>query len=406
MHATIGLGHVRGIALGINWSWVIVFALIVWSLAAAVFPDYEPGLDTGEYWAMAVAGAIAFFGSILLHELGHAVVAQREGMAIEGITLWVFGGVARFRGMFPSAGAELRIAIAGPLVTAVIAALCLSLAAVPGLPGSVDALLSWLGGVSIALLVFNMLPALPLDGGRVLRAILWWRTADFAAATRRAGAVAQVIGHALVYGGVALLFLGGPGGLWLALIGWFVLAAARAEMALGVAHELLAGKRVADVMVTHPVVAPAPMTVQDFLALVFARTQYAAYPVVRDEQTVGMVAVGDVLALPRADFARLTVGDVMVPLADALVVAPSAPLAEAATDLAGTSLGRALVTDDSRVVGLLSVTDIEHEVDRVPPPAADRLRRSTDADSGLDPDARNGRRTYLRPTASTTHDKD
>ena len=364
LHSTITLGRVRGIALGIHWTWLIVFALIAWSLAASVFPDAEPGLSDGEYWALGVGATALFFGSLLLHELGHAVVAQREGMAIDGITLWLFGGVARFRGMFPSAGAEFRIAIAGPLVTLVIAGLCVGVSEVPGIPVAVELLAGWLGGVSIALLVFNLLPALPLDGGRVLRSALWARSGDFSSATRRAGALGEFFGRFLIFGGLALFILGGPGGLWLALIGWFVLSAAQAEMAIGVAYELLAGLRVADAMVAYPVYAPAELTLQQFLADVFGPTHYAAYPVVEDGQTVGVVAVGDVLAVRADERDERTVGDVMVPRADAVTVDIDTPLAQAATDLVGTSLGRGLVTDGEAVVGLVSLTDIAHEVER------------------------------------------
>src|SRR5579875_1095216 len=150
MNPTISLGRVAGVKIGLNWSWAIVFALIVWSLASAVFPDQDPGLSKGAYAGMAVAAALLFFGSLLLHELGHAVQARRDGIEIEGITLWLFGGVARFKDEFPSAGAELR-----------------------GLPEAADGVAAWLGYINFFLLAFNLLPALPLDGGRVLRATLW-----------------------------------------------------------------------------------------------------------------------------------------------------------------------------------------------------------------------------------------
>ena len=364
MASSFTIGRVRGIELGINWSWLIVFGLIVWSLAGAVFPSAQPGLGSGVYIAMGAIGAVAFFTSLLLHEMGHAVVAQREGMTIQGITLWVFGGVARFRGMFPSAGAEFRIAIAGPLVSLAIGAVCLGATAIPGLPDSVDAVIGWLGAINLILVAFNMLPALPLDGGRVLRSVLWARSGDFTVATRRAAGLGEGIGRVMIGGGLALAVLGGPGGLWLALIGWFVLTAARAEMALGIAYELLAGMRVRDAMVVHPVAVPAQTTLDEFLRDVFARTHFAAYPVVDDGDTVGLIAVGDVLAVSRAALPRRTAGEVMVRRADAVAVQQDTPLADAATELLGTSLGRGLVVDGSRVVGLLSLTDIEHEVEQ------------------------------------------
>src|ERR671934_1087550 len=164
MGESIALGRIAGIRIGINWSWLVVFALITWSLASGVFPSTNPGLSHGTYIAMAIAAAVLFFTSLLLHELGHAVVARREGMEIEGITLWLFGGVARFRGMFPSAGAEFRIAIAGPLVSLLLGVGFVLIALVPGLPRAVDGVVSWLGYINLTLLVFNLIPALPLDG--------------------------------------------------------------------------------------------------------------------------------------------------------------------------------------------------------------------------------------------------
>src|SRR5688572_13214307 len=163
MTSSIMLGRIRGIEIGFNWSLLVVFALIVWSLASGVFPSQNDGLSDGTYLAMAIAAAILFFVSILLHELGHALQAQREGMEIDGITLWLFGGVARFKGMFPSAGAELRIAIAGPAVSLALGFLFVAVAGFMSLPEAVDGVCAWLGFTNLALLVFNLLPALPLD---------------------------------------------------------------------------------------------------------------------------------------------------------------------------------------------------------------------------------------------------
>src|SRR5215204_2875785 len=173
MNPTFQLGRIAGIRISANWSWLIVFALITWSLAVAVFPSQNPGFSDGEYVVMAVAAALLFFASLLLHELGHALQARREGVEIEGITLWLFGGVAKFRGMFPSAGAEFRIAIAGPLVSLALGTIFVLLAWKASLPEVADGVAAWLGYINLTLLVFNLLPALPLDGGRVLRSALW-----------------------------------------------------------------------------------------------------------------------------------------------------------------------------------------------------------------------------------------
>ena len=236
-HASFSLGRVAGVSIGVNWSWLLVLMLVTLSLATTVFPEQSPGLSGPAYVVMAVAAAVLFFACLLLHELGHAVVARREGMEIEGITLWVFGGVARFKGMFPSAGAEFRIAIAGPLVTLALSLVLIAAASALRSPAAIDGVVAWLGWMNLILLVFNMLPALPLDGGRVLRAALWHRLGDFSRATRIAGGLGRAFGHALIVGGVLLFVMGAPGGLWFAFIGWFLAVSAQAEAQLGELRE-------------------------------------------------------------------------------------------------------------------------------------------------------------------------
>ncbi len=230
MNSSFRLGRVAGIEIGVNWSWLIVFGLITWSLATAIFPNANPGLGHGTYVGMAVVAALLFFLSILLHELGHAVQAQREGIEIVGITLWLFGGVAKFRGMFPSAGTEFRIAIAGPLVSLALGVAFVGAALAMSGPEQVDAVAAWLGYINLSLLVFNLLPALPLDGGRVLRSALWAARKDFRRATRVAAAIGRGFGFLFIAGGLVLAFWTDPmSGLWLAFLGWFLLSAAWAE---------------------------------------------------------------------------------------------------------------------------------------------------------------------------------
>ena len=280
MNPTFSLGRIAGVKIGINWSWVIVFALIVWSLEAAVFPAQNPGLTTGAYATMAVVAAVLFFSSLLLHELGHAVQARREGVEIEGITLWLFGGVAQFKGQFPSAGAELRIAIAGPVVTALIGSAFVVLAVAAHLPSAVDGVVVWLGYINFLLLGFNLIPALPLDGGRVLRAALWARKRDFAAATRAAAEISRFFAFVLITFGVLLFFTEGAfSGAWLAFIGWFLLQAGAAEARYPLLREALSGLTVRNLMVADPVTADARETLGSFMNDVPGTARFTAYPV-------------------------------------------------------------------------------------------------------------------------------
>lgn len=364
LRPSIRLGRIAGIEIGANWTWLIVVALIVWSLAAQVFPAQNPGLGGVTYAAMGAAAGILFFGSLVMHELGHAVVARREGMEIDGVTLWVFGGVAWFKGMFPSAAAELRIAVAGPLVTALIAGLLIGISAVVSLPVTVDGVLSWVGEMNLILLVFNLIPALPLDGGRVLRAILWKVTADFVRATRIAGALGTGFGQIMVLGGIVLLCVAGaPGGLWLALLGWILVGAATAETQLATARQALAGLHVADAMTAHPITVAASATLAQFMQGLFAGRRHAAYPVLDDDgQPVGLLSFRSAARVPSADWDRVRIAEAATPIADSVVLEENAPLEEALLDLAGGDV-RALVVRDGALTGILATQDLARMIE-------------------------------------------
>jgi Zn-dependent protease/CBS domain-containing protein len=353
------IGRIAGISVGVNWSWLIVFALITWTLATSIFPSTNPGLADGAYVAMALIAALLFFTSLLLHEYGHALQARRDGMEIEGITLWLFGGVAKFRGMFPSAGAEFRIAIAGPLVSLALGLLFLGVPMLLGLPATVDGVLFWLGSINIALLVFNLLPALPLDGGRVLRSILWYARGEFVSATRLAAGIGRGFGYLFVAAGVALIVFASPvTGIWLAFVGWFLLQAAGAEDRYVAAQEALGGLRVRDVMARDPVTAPAGITLGEFMDDVAWSRPYTTYPVTENREVVGLLQFRRVAEVPRAEWDSRTVRDCMIPRDEVPVVEQDDELVLAAGEVAEHEVNRALVLDAGRLVGLLSVTDV------------------------------------------------
>jgi Zn-dependent protease/CBS domain-containing protein len=291
--------------------------------------------------------------------LGHAFQARREGMEIEGITLWLFGGVAKFKGMFPSAGAEFRIAIAGPLVSLVLGGLFVAIAVVAGLPEPADAVAAWLGYVNLSLLAFNLLPALPLDGGRVLRAALWYFRGDFARATRISATIGRGFGYLMIAAGVAsLIFLNDFGGVWLAFIGWFLLTAAAAEDRFLMARQALGGLRVRDLMVRDPVTTKADVTLGEFMDDVVWTRRYTTYPVTDNGHAVGLLPFRCVAEVPRSEWDRRTVRECMKRLEEVPVVAQNDEVIDAAGELAENDLNRALVLDGDRLVGLLSVTDV------------------------------------------------
>ncbi len=359
MRDSFTIGRIAGISVGVNWSWLIVFALIAWTLAVSIFPSTNPGLADGAYVAMAIVAALLFFTSLLLHEYGHALQARRDGMEIEGITLWLFGGVAKFRGMFPSAGAEFRIAIAGPLVSLVLGLLFLGVPMLLGLPATVDGVVFWLGSINIALLVFNLLPALPLDGGRILRSILWYARGEFASATRLAAGIGRGFGYLFVAAGVALLVFASPvTGIWLAFVGWFLLQAAGAEDRFVAAREALGGLRVRDVMARDPVTAPAEITLGQFMDGIAWSRPYTTYPVTENGEVVGLLQFRRVAEVPQAEWDRRTVRDCMIPRAEVPVVGQDDELVLTAGEVAEHEVNRALVLEAGRLVGLLSVTDV------------------------------------------------
>ena len=342
-----------------NWSLLVVFALIVWTLAEGVFPRQNDGLSDGTYLGMALAAALLFFLSVLAHELGHALQAQREGMEIDGITLWLFGGVARFKGMFPSAGAELRIALAGPAVSLALGILFVAFAWVTDLPEAVDGVAAWLGFTNLILLVFNLLPALPLDGGRVLRALLWGARNDFRWATRVAAGIGRGFGFLFIGGGLALFFFQGAfSGAWLAFIGWFLLGAASAEARYLAVRDALGGLRVRDLMVPDPVAVPPELTLGRFMDEVMWSRRFTSYPVVEDGRAVGLLPFRCVADVPRSDWDDRRVRDCMLPVERVPVLAPGEELTDAAAELGESEVGRGLVVEGGRLVGLLSVTDV------------------------------------------------
>jgi Zn-dependent protease/CBS domain-containing protein len=372
VNGNIPLGRIGGVEVRINWSWLVIFALIVWSLADGVFPSQNPGLSGGVHLAMAIVAALLFFASLLLHELGHAWQARREGMEIDGITLWLFGGVSQFKTQFTTAGAEFRIAIAGPLVSLALGVLFV-LIALAGLPSAVDGVAAWLGYINLALLVFNLIPALPLDGGRVLRAALWQLRGDLRWATRIATDIGRGFGYLFIGLGVAMfIFQGSFSGAWLAFIGWFLLQAAIAEARYIATAAALDGLRVRDLMVRDPVTVDADLTVGRFMDEVAWSRRFTTYPVVDAGRPIGLLAFSSVAAVPRSEWDTLRVRDAMIPLGSVPLLAEDTTAVDALTALSSPTSNRGLVVENGHLAGLLSITDLARalEVRNRPRPAA------------------------------------
>jgi len=372
VNGNIRLGRFGGVEVRINWSWLVILALIVWSLTDGVFPSQNPGLSRGVHLAMAIVAALLFFASILLHELGHSWQARREGVEIDGITLWLFGGVSQFKTRFPSAGAEFRIAIAGPLVSLILGVVFV-LIALAGLPSAVDGVAAWLGYINLALLVFNLIPALPLDGGRVLRAALWRTRGDLAWATRVATDIGRGFGYLFIALGIAMfIFQGSFSGAWLAFIGWFLLQAATAEARYIATEAALDGLRVRDLMVRNPVTVDGDLTVAQFMDEVARSHRFTTYPVVDRVRPIGLLAFRSVAAVPRSEWETRRVRDAMIPLDEVQVLTEDETAVEALAALSSPTANRGLVIENGHLAGLLSITDLARtlEVGRPRRPAA------------------------------------
>jgi Zn-dependent protease len=370
MNGNLSLGRLGGVQVRIHWSLLVVFALIVWSLAATVFPSQNPELSDGVHLAMAFAAALLFFASVLLHELGHAWQAQRDGLEIDGITLWIFGGVAQFKGAFPNPGAEFRIAIAGPLVTLVLSG-GFMLIAIAGLPSAVDGVAAWLGYINLLLLAFNLIPALPLDGGRVLRSALWRARGDLGWATRVAADIGRGFGYLFIALGVLMFIVQGSfGGAWLAFIGWFLLQAATAEARYVATEQALAGLHVRDLMVRSPVVVDPDVTVGRFMDEVASSRRFTTYPVVdKGGKPIGLLAFSSVTAVPRSEWDVRRVRESMIPLDEVPLLTEDEKAVDALADLSSRpGANRGLVVNNGALAGLLSITDLARALEARRPP--------------------------------------
>ena len=325
------IGRVAGIDLSVHPSWLVIAFLLVFSLAESFFPRMLRGLDAGQYWLLAGITALLFFASVLGHEISHAVVARRFGLKVGGITLFIFGGATTIESDTRSARAEALIALAGPATSLVIGGALLGIGAV--LEGrEIKALLAWLGVINLALGAFNLLPGYPMDGGRVLRAILWRLRGDPNLATRQAALVGRIVGYLMVAAGVFWALRGGDIGsaLWLALVGWFIATAAEATMQQAGVERSLAGITVRDAMDAAPPAVSPNESVADLVSDRMLRGEDRSFLVRHDDGGLaGMVTLGDVRRLPRDEWAGARVTDIMTRYGDLATIGPDAPLVDA-----------------------------------------------------------------------------
>jgi Zn-dependent protease len=356
---SVRIGRLAGIPIGVQPLWLLIVVLIAWSLGAVYYPDQAPGIAPAAAYALGLASALLLFASILLHELGHSVVARRHGVEIEEIDLWLLGGVARMKGYPQTAGDELRFALAGPAVTLAIAlAFALVAAALPAsTPEALRALVDYQLIINAAILVFNLLPAFPLDGGRVARALLWRRSGDLSRATAAAASIGRGFGYGMIGLGLLAAVGGAVGGVWLAVVGFFVIFAAKAEEGGLRVRTAFAGREAGRLMSFPAVAIPAQISVAEALERYFVRYGYTAFPVVDGGRPVGLIDVERVERVPARRRAATSVGAAAASDPD-LVVSEHQDVAELLERPAFQRVGRAVVRREDGRLGLISITDV------------------------------------------------
>jgi Zn-dependent protease/CBS domain-containing protein len=368
MNETLRLGTIAGVRIGVNWSVLVIVALLLVGLSAGRFPLLYPGHAPWVYAMAGAVAAVAFLFSLLAHELAHAVVARQHGVAVEGITLWMFGGVAKLEGEARDASADLQIAGVGPLVSLVLGVgfgAVSALAAWAGLGGLPLGVLTWLSVVNIVLAVFNLVPAAPLDGGRILRALLWRAHGDRVRAAVTAARAGRRFGFLLVSLGLVLaVFTGQVGGIWWVLIGWFIASAATAEEQQARVQGWLDGVLVSEVMSPAPLTVPAGLSVDRLLEDYVLRHRFSAFPVVdASGRLQGLVTLNRIKRLPPERRASSRVEDIACPLDEVLHATPTDRLVDVLPAMARSGDGRVVVLDGDRIVGILTSTDVTRAIE-------------------------------------------
>lgn len=360
MEAQIKLGRLFGIKIGLHYSWLFIAVLIAFSLAGH-FGAAHPTWGRSVIWGMAISTALLFFAAIVAHELAHALVARRRGLPVRSITLYALGGVAQFEKEAEGAQTEFLVSIAGPIASAVIGGASLLLAWLLGWTIMTEpttppmAMLVWLGFINMGLAVFNMLPGFPMDGGRVLRALVWWYTGSAARATRVASITGQVVAFGFILLGI-VRFFGGAGfsGLWMAFIGWFLLNAAKATYAQQEMTERLRGVRVSDLMTLDCTLVDGNDNLQTFVNESLLHTGGRCFLVAEQGVVTGLITPHEVKAIPKARWPFTLVYDVMRPLDELRTVSPETPVSEALEIIGREDINQLPALANGKLAGMIS----------------------------------------------------
>jgi Zn-dependent protease/CBS domain-containing protein len=359
MKASFRIFRIAGIDIGIHYSWFFIFVLFAWSLAQGFFPQRYPGWSVSTYWIIGIISALLLFVSVLIHELAHSMVARSRGLPVSGITLFIFGGVSNLQEEPSKASVEFTMAIVGPLTSLILAGIfwgllyTLSSRATP-----LGAVLFYLAFINALLAAFNLLPGFPLDGGRVLRSILWGTMKDLAKATNVAAMVGYILGWALVAFGVYSIFKGNfLGGLWIAFIGWFLSSAAESSRRQFNLKEHLIGIKVKDVMKANPEIVSPDTTVDNVVRSIFYQNKGRAALVLKDDQLSGIVTITDIKKLAHDKWAETHIENIMTPV-PLYSVSEESDLNSAMQLIDQHDVNQVIVLHAGKAIGLLGRADI------------------------------------------------
>jgi len=360
MQAQIPLGRIKGISIGLHYSWFIIAFLIAFSLIGE-FRQAMPNLDPAGIWTAAIITAVLFFVCLLLHELAHSLVAKSKGLQVRAITLFALGGVSQIEQEAPDAKTEFWVAIVGPLASLLIGIVCLGLARLAGWAHGmhagtpVAAVLLWLGYINFMLAIFNMIPGYPLDGGRVLRAVIWWINHNAVRATEMAARVGQVIAFAFILLGLYQFFVGRNfGGLWMAFIGWFLLDAARSSYMQVEFMEVLRGRKVADLMERDCATVEAHLSLEDFVHQYLLNSGRRCFVVVQDGRLAGLITPNEVKHVERERWPQTSIQSVMRPVSQLRTVTPETPVVEALEMMGRGDVNQLPVVSGGQLQGIFS----------------------------------------------------
>jgi len=356
---SIPLGRILGISIGLDYSWFVIFALLTWMLAGSYYPEEFKNWSPLLYWFMGATTAIMLFASVLLHELGHSVIALWYKVPVRSITLFLFGGVAQIEAEPPSAIAEFFIAVAGPLVSLILAILFHTLQLLAGGVEPILGLAKYLAYINLALVLFNLIPGYPLDGGRVLRAIVWAITGDIRRSTLIAASAGRFFAFMLIFAGVWQMFGGNlGGGLWIAFIGWFLDNAASVQIQQVLFRRLLTGHPVSQAMSTQYAIIPEDLRIQKLVDEQIIAIGQRSFLVNRDDKTVGLITLHRIKEVPRGEWANTRAAQIMLPMGQLKCVDPDTELWAALELMDRNGFNQMPVVKAQHVVGMLSREDV------------------------------------------------